>query len=222
MYLFVIRHTESEKNVNNQFSSVKDDEKLTVKGELDANQIANQILKFVTMHSFKCNAIYSANSIRSIKTAEKIAEKIKVKVSIEENLRSTRPGILEGIKKDNVKNTHPEYGHQYYLFEKGVFNVYDFKVPENKEPKKEFEKRVNTCLHKLLSDKSEDVKIIVGHRSSITAILLDFAKKYHNYPENFSGHIPLELGCISVIKEIEDNNWAIIKVNEESRIINEL
>lgn len=221
MYLFIIRHTESEKNKKNQISSVNDDEKLTEKGERDAIEIANEISNYITKHSLRCNNIYSANSIRSIKTAEKIAEKLKVEIRIEEDLRSTRPGVLEGLKKDKVKNTHPEYGHQYYLFEKGVFNVYDFKVPENKEPKKEFEKRVNNCVSKILSDKSEDIKIIVAHRSSMTSILLDFARNCYNYPLNFSGHIPLELGYVSILKET-DNNWEIIKVNEKCSGINEL
>lgn len=222
MLLLIIRHTESEKNEKNQFSSEKDDENLTEKGELDTIEIANEISKFIIRNSFKCDNIYSANSIRSIKTAEKIAEKLKVKVKIEEDLRSTRPGVLEGIRKDSVKYTHPEYGYQYYLFEKGVFNVYDFKVPQNKESKKDFEKRVNNCVRRILSDKSEDIKIIIAHRSSITAILLDFARKYHNYPQNFSGHITLDLGYISVLKATEDNNWKIIKVNEKCTTINEL
>jgi broad specificity phosphatase PhoE len=222
MYLFIIRHTESEKNRKNQFSSIKDDEKLTKNGELDAIEIANEISNYITKHSLRCKNIYSANSTRSIKTAEKIAEKLQVLVKIEEDLRSTRPGVLEGQAKDKVKYTYPEYGHQYYLFEKGIFNAYSFKAPENKEPKKEFEKRVNNCISKILSDRSEDIKIIVAHRSSMTSILLDFARKYHNYPLNFSGHIPLELGYVSIIKETEDSNWKIIKVNEKCYVIKEI
>ncbi|MDR1005307.1 MAG: phosphoglycerate mutase family protein [Bacteroidales bacterium] len=222
MYLFIIRHTESEKNIKNQFSSTNDDENLTENGESDAIEIANEISKFITKYSLKCNNIYAANSVRSIKTAEKIAEKLNAEVTVEENLRSTRPGVLEGITKDEVKNSHPEYGHQYYLFEKGVFNVYDFETPEDKEPKREFEKRVNNCVSKILSDKNEDVKVIVAHRSSITAILLDFARRFYNYPVDFSGYIPLELGCVSVLKETERNTWEIIKVNEKCSVINKL
>lgn len=222
MLLLIIRHTESEKNAKNQFSSEKDDENLTEKGELDAIEIANEISKFIVANSLKCNIIYSANSTRSIKTAEKIANKLKIKIRIEEDLRSTKPGMLKGIRKDKVKYTHPEYGYQYYLYEKGVFNVYDFKVPASKEPKKDFEKKVNDCVRQILSDKNEDIKIIIAHRSSITAILLDFARRYHNYPQNFSGHIPLDLGYVSLLKETDDNNWKIIKVNEKCRTINEL
>lgn len=221
MYLFLIRHTESEKNKDNKFSSSNDDENLTVKGNSDAIEIANYVSDFAIKHSYKSKSVYSANSIRSIKTAEKIANSIEANIQIEEDLRSTRPGVLEGVRKDKIKETHPEYAQQYYLFEKGVFNVYDFKNPKDKEPKRKFEERVTACVDRILSDKSEDIKIIVGHRSSITAILLYFARKYHNYPENFSGHIPLDLGCVSILKE-KDGRWEILKVNEKCNIISSL
>lgn len=221
MYLFLIRHAESEKNKDNHFSSMKDDESLTTKGEMRAIEIAKNVSDFLKQHSYKCNIIYSANSIRSIKTAEIIASSINAKIQIEEDLRSTRPGVLAGMKKDEVKKVYPEYAQQYYLFEKGVFNLYNINNPKNKEPKLDYEQRVNACVDRIVSDQSEDIKIIIGHRSSITAILLYYARKYHNYPECFSGHIPLDLGYISILKKI-DNKWEIIKVNENSLAINEL
>lgn len=221
MYLFLIRHTESEKNIDNRFSSMKDDESLTPLGEMDAEVIGKQISVFIAHHSYKCSTIYSANSARSIKTAEIIARSINAKMQVEADLRSTGPGVLAGTKKDKVKETHPEYAQQYYLFEKGVYNFYDTNNPEDKEPKHDFEQRVNACVERIVSDKSENIKIIIGHRSSITAILLHFARKYHNYPDYFFGHIPLDLGCVSILSE-RDNNWEIVKVNEKCDIINEL
>ena len=188
---------------------------------MDAEEIAKHFSDFLAHHSYKCNTIYSANSTRSIKTAEIIANSIKANIQIEDDLRSTGPGVLAGTKKDKIKETHPEYAQQYYLFEKGVFNLYDSNNPENKEPKHDFEQRVNTCVERIVSDESEDIKIIIGHRSSITAILLHFARKCHHYPENFSGHIPLNLGYVSILREI-DNKWEILKVNEKCNIINEL
>ena len=220
-YIFLIRHTESIKNLENTFSSTKDDECLTPNGVLYATEIAKHISEFASRHSYKSNIIYSANSTRSIETAKIIANTINAKIQVDENLRSTRPGILMGAKKDEIKLTHPEYAQQYYLFEKGVFNVYDFKNPNNKEPKKAFENRVNTCVEKIISGNSDDFQIIIGHRSSLTAILLYFARKFHNYPENFSGHIPLDLGYISIIREV-GNNWEILKVNEKIKIIDNL
>ena len=114
MYLFLIRHTESEKNTENHFSSLKDDECLTPKGERDAMEIAKHISGFVGRHLCNCSIVYSANSTRSIKTAEVIADSIHAKIQIEEDLRSTKPGVLAGAKKDEVKTTHPEYAQQFW------------------------------------------------------------------------------------------------------------
>ena len=44
----------------------------------------------------------------------------------------------------------------------------------------------------------------------------EFAKKYYNYPECFSGHVRLDLGCISILKKNDDNLWEILKVNLNS------
>ena len=190
-------------------------------GVLNAVEIANHIYSFALRHSYKCSTVYSANSTRSLETAKEIANAINANIQIEDNLRSTKPGILMGTKKDALRMTHPEYAQQYYLYEKGVFNVYDFSNPANKEPKHVFEKRVKTVIEKIISNPNEDFHVVIGHRSSLTAILLYFARKYHNYPDYFFGHISLDLGCVSIIRKIS-NKWEIFKVNENSIVLDEL
>jgi|GEM_PF-2313634 len=223
MYLFVIRHTESEKNVNDDFSSEKDLEPLTEKGTNNSAEIANHIAEFIKRKSLISKKIYTANSIRSKETAREIAKKLNLELCVEESLRSIKPGDLNGKSKQEAKDSYPEYMQQYYLFEKGLFNSYDFKTPENKESKKDFENRVNNCVDRIISDESENAKIIVAHRSSITTMLLEFAKKYYSYPTIFSGHILLDLGNVSVLKREENGAWKILKVNEKiNDIINEL
>lgn len=213
MHLILIRHTESLKNVNDQFSSETDSESLTELGKEECSIIANDISDFISSKKLICNNVYSANSVRAIDTAKIIAEKLNAKVQIEESLRSTKPGSLTGKSEAEAIKTNPEFIEQLYLFRNGLFNAYDFKVAENKEPKKEFEKRVLKCLYEILSDKSESMKIISAHRSSITCILLEFAKKYYNYPSNMSGHVLLDLGQISLAETTTDNKWKITKVN---------
>jgi broad specificity phosphatase PhoE len=221
MYLFIIRHTESEKNIEDNFSSEMDLEPLTEVGANNSAEIANHIADFIKRKSLISKRIYTANSIRAKETAIEIAKKLDLELCEEEALRSIKPGVLKDKKLG--KNSHPEYMQQYYLFEKGVFNSYDFNVPENKEPKKDFENRVNSCIDRIISDDSENVKIIVAHRSSITTMLLEFAKKYHRYPTIFSGYIYLELGNVSVLKREDNGIWKILKVNEKiGEIINEL
>src|SRR5205085_4580294 len=138
----------------------------------------------------------------------------------EEALRSTKPGALKGKSEAEAIKTNPEFIEQLYLFRNGLFNAYDFTVADNKEPKKDFEKRVLNCLDAILFDESESVKIVIAHRSSITCILLEFAKKYYNYPRTFSGHILLDLGRLSLIERTSSNKWKILKVNCKSSELN--
>lgn len=223
MYLFIIRHAESEKNTRNGFSSEEDLEPLTEKGKNDSVEIANYIADFVKNKSLTSKKIYTAGSVRSKETAEEIASKLNSEVCIEQALRSIKSGKLMGKSEKEAENSHPEYMQEYYLFRKGVFNSYDFNAPEDKEPKKDFEQRVISCINKIISDESESIKIIVAHRASITTALLEFAKKYHNYPTVFSGHILLDLGFVSVLKKEKNDTWKILKVNEKiNNIINDL
>ncbi|QQR94002.1 MAG: histidine phosphatase family protein [Bacteroidota bacterium] len=46
MHIVFIRHTESEKNVNNQFSSYKDKEPLTEIGMSQSENLGNDLLEF--------------------------------------------------------------------------------------------------------------------------------------------------------------------------------
>lgn len=213
MYLIIIRHAESIKNTNVQFSSENDLEHLTPKGISDSLDVANILKVFLQKKLLLCKKIYSANSTRAINTSKIIAEELGLTLQVEESLRSTKPGSLAGKSEEEAKKTNPEFIDQLYLFRNGLFNAYDFTVAEGKEPKKDFEKRVADCLYNILSDESENIKIVVAHRSTITTILLGFAKAYYNYPVNFSGHVPLELGHISLLKKEVAGNWRILKVN---------
>lgn len=213
MHLILIRHTESLKNVKNQFSSETDSESLTELGKKECSLIAEDISEFMSRKKLTCKRVYSANSVRAVDTAKIIADKLGAKVQIEEALRSTKPGSLTGKSEDEAIKTNPEFIEQLYLFRNGLFNAYDFKVAENKEPKKDFEKRVLKCLNEILADESESIKIISAHRSSITCILLEFAKRYYNYPSNMSGHVLLDLGKVSLAETTTDNKWKITKVN---------
>jgi broad specificity phosphatase PhoE len=215
MYLLLIRHTESEKNINNQFSSENDDEKLTEAGEQNALYLVYKIRKFINSHKLFCKNIYSANSARARGTAKILADELHLNLCFEDALRSTKPGFLSGKSEEEALKSNPEYMKQLELFRKGLYNAYNFTVAEGKEPKKEFEKRVSDCIQNILSDKSETIKIIIAHRSSITSILMEFARKHYNYPTNFSGYVQLDLGYISLLKKDKDNNWEILKVNSK-------
>ncbi|QQR94003.1 MAG: histidine phosphatase family protein [Bacteroidota bacterium] len=83
-----------------------------------------------------CKNVYAASSTRAIETAKIIASKLNATVSVEDALRSTKPGALSGKSEEEGLKTNPDFLEQLYLFRNGLFNAYDFTVAEGKEPKK--------------------------------------------------------------------------------------
>jgi len=135
MYIILIRHTESEKNVNQQFSSYNEKEKLTAKGIKQSENIASSLIKFIKKNKLKAKNIYAANSSRSIETANIISHHLESKLVIEDNFISTRPGALAGKTEVEAKSSNPIFIEQLNLFRKGLFNAYNFNVADGKTKK---------------------------------------------------------------------------------------
>lgn len=212
MNLFLIRHFESEKNINNNFSSFKDDELLTPLGCQDTFKLALTLESFIKKNNLKVKNIYSANSLRAIRSCEYFAHYINANIKIYDDLVSSKNEVLAGISEEMAKNIYPDYMHQYELYRKGLFNVYNFTNICGRENKKQYERKVINCLNQILSVPNECSKFVFLHRSAMTAILIYFARNYYQYPQDFYGYIPIDLGHIYGLKKIDDK-WKFIFLN---------
>ena len=213
MYLLLIRHPESEKNILNTFSSIQDNEELTQIGIQQSIELAKGICEIIDRHNFNVKNIYCANSRRAISSTKIIADFMNTNYVICEDLVSTKAGVLAGINEKDATMTHSGYMKQLYLYRKGLYNAYRFNVAEGKENKKKYEKKVITCLHEIIKNTEDNFIVIITHRSPITTILTDFAKKYYDYPKNFLGYIQLDLSKISWLKR-QNKCWEICGVNQ--------
>lgn len=207
--IILVRHLESTKNISSSFSSINDDEALTPQSIDNGSILAHSIFKFANTNNLHINNIYCANSKRAISTANIIANEFKVGVKSFEDLRSNKSGSLLGKTEHEAKQINPMFMHQLKLFRAGIYSSYDFVKVYEREDKHDFEKRVNLCINSILQDKSETLKVIVLHHSSITAAVIHFAREFYGYPTNFYGHVSCELGNIYLI-----NNNNIILCNE--------
>lgn len=199
--LLILRHLESNKNIHQQFSSMEDREELTSNGMLMGHTAANYISMFVENHSYKVKKIYCANSTRAIKTAKIIADKLGVETYAFDELRSNNSGSLRGKSEFEAQKINPIFMKQLKLFRAGIYSSYNFVDVFNREDKHDFEKRVNKCIEKILAEDLGTLKIVVLHHSSLTATIINFARKFYNYPLEFYGHVACELGNIYLISE---------------------
>ena len=176
--------------------------------------MAKGIREFTGVHNLSINAIHCASSRRAISTAEIIADSLNINYIAYDDLLSTKAGKLAGMNEKDAFETNPDFIRQLYLYRKGLYNAYLFTVAEGKENKKNFERRVTSCFRKIIKNNTQNgLVVIITHRSPITTILIDFAKKFYDYPKKYLGYIPLDLGKVSWLKK-ENNNWEICRINE--------
>jgi broad specificity phosphatase PhoE len=216
MNLFLLRHFESEKNVVDALSSSDDNEKLTLKGRESCSVFATEYKAFCENHGIKLNIIHCTESSRAIETAQIIAGTINIPIKSYKSFKSTRAGDFMGKSMEEVKKTDPFFSHSFYLYGKGLLNRYFFDKycnASNIETKKDFELRVISQFLNIIHSRDEDI-LIVGHKASITAMLIYIARKIGIYLDEFYGNVMLELGKISWL-QYNDNNWNFKYINED-------
>ena len=214
MDIFLIRHTESVKNVRNSFSSTDDKEPLTEKGHSQATQLVKKLTLLVENLRVKPKFIYSADSSRATSVAKLIAKELGSRVQTYDALRSIRTS-LSGVSEVEAAKLDSEFIHHYHLYRAGLLNAYNIKRRKDYENLSGFESRVTKALDKILSVPNETAKIIVLHRSPITATLINISRNSMNYPRDFYGYVPLDLGYLSWIRKTENGEWKILHVNAQ-------
>lgn len=211
--LLLIRHCESLKNQREAFSSSSDDEALTEAGREQALVLADELRRWVAKTGRKVDSVYSAESSRSQLTADLIGGGLGAPTVTCRDLRSTFAGALAGHSESEARRSHPRFMEELALYRHGLFNAYKFSVAEGKEDKRAFEARVARCVDSILASENGTVKLVVTHRSPITAILIRYARQLHRYPTNFFGYVGLELGKVSWLRGAHRDIEVIRAVN---------
>ncbi len=218
MNIFILRHFESEKNISNSMSN-DDTEHLTLHGRENCALFSKAFWSFCEKKQIRIIEIDSADSQRARECVEIINRDVLCpNIFFWQNLCSTNAGRLAGKKISEIKSIDPFFYDHYYLYRKGLLNLYylDEKWADTeKESKKEFEKRVIDCFYNIIKNKGNKNEgiLIIAHRASITAILINAVRKLGIYPSNFYGNVEVSLGGLSWIS-FTDNLIEIHFINE--------
>jgi broad specificity phosphatase PhoE len=215
MYLLFIRHLESEKNLNNSFASFNDDEPLTEAGKAMGEELGDVLSELVKNNNINIKNIYSASSKRGLETAQLLANKLKLPIVSFDELCSSRTGSLQGKSEEEVQKENPNFIKQLELYRKGLLSSYEFEIIEGKESKASLEKRVMDTVNNIINDIDEDLKIVIFHRSSLTACLINYARESYSYPKDFFGFIKLDCGNVTLLtNKYSNRNWSFECVND--------
>lgn len=199
MKLLILRHLESEKNETKSFSSDEDSFPLTAAGRIAGKPLAMAIKKYIDSCSLNCSKIHIAKSTRARETAEILMSEIGNREIVEwEDLRSTNGGIVRGLSEKEAEQADPTFMAQLRLFRCGLFSSYNFEKGQ-REDKRKFEKRVSDSINEILKDDKDSLKIVIVHHSTLTAIMIHYARLFYGYPNDFYGKVDCGLGCFYLI-----------------------
>lgn len=214
-YILFIRHVETTKNLYKEFSKDDDEDSLTKLGKKQAFQLVSFIKKMIEIKNLKTPRIYTSNSNRTHDTAYIISSKLKIEISPIHGLTSYKMGEIGGLTEFESEKRYPIFFNQLKLYRNGLLNSYAIDYPPYSENPLQFEKRVENGIKKILLNKLEDLKIVILHRSVLTATYINFARQYHNYPIDFYGFVPIDNGCVTLL-ELDNNEWTFRFINEKA------
>ena len=207
--VLLFRHFESQKNTDNKFSSEGNQETLT-----------SESVNIIEKHSAifdeiicdeKINAIYCSDSKRAIDSARLLTNnKIEIKPFVDFNSIKYNS---KGLSENEVKNSDPAFMDGLFLYRKGLFSSYLIPTPTGSENVAEFEKRVNNKFNAIIQEDKSNLVVFFLHRSPITSILINFARKYYSYPKDYFGYVELDLGKFSLLN-VYETHGEIKFVNE--------
>jgi len=210
--LLLVRHADAEKNALGQFAGNQASDSLTLTGATQLHRLAAELELFKTELGIESVGLATADSNRARMTADALARftsSAPVRIS---GFRSINSGIAAGLTETEIAERHPDFSNALQLYREGVLSSYEIPYPTGAEPVMNFERDVVAALYSYLEQTNEDLRIILGHRSSITAVLLHYARMAHNYPQQFFGFIPLD-ACLTSCIDITPGGERIAWVN---------
>lgn len=203
--LILIRHVESTKNTEASFSKKDGSEILTSVGKAQARMLGKEVSRFVDGLEAKQWAIVCSPTARCIDTGNTLFSEFEIEsysklIPLDDLAPIISP--YPGLTEHEVMTQDPNFMSSIKEYRKGLINAYD--IPRgNGEQIREFENRVISAVSGLLVG-PEELVFIIGHRSTITAILLWAARVVSGYPSNWYGHIPIALGDLSSVTVKEE------------------
>lgn len=155
MILYCVRHGESVYNADHRIQG-QSDTPLSPRGREQAAALANH---FRTLAPF--DAIYSGPLARARETAAIIAAALELPVQIEDRLKEINAGIFQGLKWDEIDQTHPEEAARWRAQDP------DFVIPGG-ESRRQLMHRGEAAL-RAVHAAGHDRVIVVSHGGLLTA-----------------------------------------------------
>lgn len=153
--LILVRHGETDKNINDSLHASNDPETLNDTGIKQINITADKL------SNYSPSKIYSSKERRARESAKIIADTLKIPVEKIDGMQERNWGVFTGKPWGEVKKV---------LGPMTLDERYNY-VPQDGESWKIFETRLTDAINKILGDNSEKTVVVVTHGGAIRALM---------------------------------------------------
>lgn len=195
--LILIRHGETDKNLNKSLHAVNDAQALNLTGR---EQIEATVGRLRELSPSK---IYSSTEKRAVESAQILAQRLGIPLEQIEGIQERNFGLFIGKSWDEVKKI---------LFPMTLKERYEY-VPPCGESWKAFETRLIAAIKRIVEDNKDKTVAVVTHGGAIKALMpfLLKAPKEESYK-----HVP---GNASLtIFDFDDKGFHQVAVNDASHL----
>ncbi|RJP67039.1 MAG: histidine phosphatase family protein [Candidatus Abyssobacteria bacterium SURF_17] len=200
MFLYLIRHGETDWNVERRCQGFSDIE-LNATGRWQAGAIARHL------SSLKVEALYSSTLKRAHETASTIARYHDAPVQATDALRELNQGAFEGLKLTELVARHSDFLERWFR------DPADLRLPSG-ESLREMQSRAWAALDKIIGQHPDGNVIVVSHNLCNMGLLCRIMKLELN---DFR-RIQQDVAAISLI---EFGRWphpVVIRLNDTSHL----
>lgn len=153
--LILVRHGETDKNVNNKLHAFDDSETLNETGREQIKKAADKLKEFTP------NKVFSSKEKRAVASTEIISSLLKIPMEIVEGMQERNWGVFTGKPWSEVeKILKPMTLEERYQY-----------VPENGESWKVFEERLIKRIQQITRDNKDKTVVVVTHGGAIRALM---------------------------------------------------
>ncbi len=183
MYLFLIRHGQSEGNVAGRLQGWQD-APLTALGERQAVRVAVALRQFLTAAEVEVAAIYSSPLQRAARTADAVSQVLGLPVQTDPDLREMHFGRVEGLTEAEWKDCFPDTLAAWHQPD----NM-DFGWPEG-ETRRGFYARIEQTLGRILAAHPPEANLVLVTHGGLIASYLSWVEtgSWHGWREFMVGN----------------------------------
>lgn len=195
--LILIRHGETDKNLNKSLHAVNDEQALNLTGR---EQIEATVDRLKELSPSK---IYSSTEKRAVESAQILAQRLGIPMEKIDGVQERNFGIFTGESWSEIKKI---------LAPMTLEEKYDY-VPEEGESWRAFETRLIAAIQKIVEENKEKTVAVVTHGGAIKALMpfLLKAPKEESYK-----HIPVNASL--TIFDFDDKGFHQVAVNDASHL----